>query len=71
MEQYLDQKDGMWHLTMFINIPNIIVKNKLNFRFKSKKIWVASSTHSDEEIFCGKTHIELRKKIKNLFGMFN
>ena len=42
------------------------IMNKLNFRFKSKKIWVASSTHSDEEIFCGKTHIELKKKIKNL-----
>ena len=42
------------------------ITNKLNFRFKSKKIWVASSTHSDEEIFCGKTHIELKKKIKNL-----
>ena len=42
------------------------ITNKLNFRFKSKKIWVASSTHSDEEIFCGKAHIELKKKIKNL-----
>ena len=42
------------------------IMNKLNFRFKSKKIWIASSTHSDEEIFCGKTHIELKKKIKNL-----
>ena len=42
------------------------IMNKLNFRFKSKKIWVASSTHSDEEIFCGKTHIELKNKIKNL-----
>jgi len=42
------------------------IMNKLNFKFKSKKIWVASSTHSDEEIFCGKTHIELKKKIKNL-----
>jgi 3-deoxy-D-manno-octulosonic-acid transferase len=42
------------------------IMNKLNFRFKRKKIWVASSTHSDEEIFCGKTHIELKKKIKNL-----
>jgi len=42
------------------------IMNELNFRFKSKKIWVASSTHSDEEIFCGKTHIELKKKIKNL-----
>ena len=49
----------------FIEQDNEIM-NKLNFRFKSKKIWVASSTHSDEEIFCGKTHIELRKKIKNL-----
>ena len=42
------------------------IMNKLNLRFKSKKIWVASSTHSNEEIFCGKTHIELKKKIKNL-----
>ena len=42
------------------------IMNKLNFRFKSKKIWVASSTHPDEEIFCGKTHIELKKNIKNL-----
>ena len=42
------------------------IMNKLNFRFKSKKIWVASSTHSNEEIFCAKTHIELKKKIKNL-----
>ncbi|MDB3886906.1 3-deoxy-D-manno-octulosonic acid transferase [Candidatus Pelagibacter sp.] len=45
---------------------DIGIMKKLNFRFKSKKIWVASSTHSDEEIFCGKTHIELKKKIKNL-----
>jgi len=42
------------------------IMNKLILKFKSKKIWVASSTHSDEEIFCGKTHIELKKKIKNL-----
>ena len=40
--------------------------NKLNYKFKKKKIWIASSTHSDEEIFCAKTHIELKKKIKNL-----
>jgi len=41
------------------------IMNKLNFRFKSKKIWIASSTHSNEEIFCAKTHIELKKKVKN------
>ena len=31
-----------------------------------KKIWVASSTHKNEEIFCAKAHIQLRKKVKNL-----
>ena len=40
--------------------------NKLNLKFKGRKIWIASSTHSDEEIFCAKTHIELKKKVKNL-----
>ena len=42
------------------------IDDKLRSLFKSKKIWIASSTHSDEEIFCAKTHIELKKKIKNL-----
>ena len=42
------------------------INDKLRSLFKSKKIWIASSTHSDEEIFCAKTHIELKKKIKNL-----
>ena len=38
----------------------------LKNKFKNKKIWVASSTHSGEEIFCVKAHLELKKKIKNL-----
>ena len=42
------------------------ISNKLKSQFKTKKIWVASSTHANEEIFCAKTHIELKKKIKNL-----
>ena len=42
------------------------ISNKLKSQFKTKKIWVASSTHSNEEFFCAKTHIELKKKIKNL-----
>ena len=42
------------------------ISTKLKSQFKTKKIWVASSTHSNEEIFCAKTHIELKKKIKNL-----
>ena len=39
---------------------------KLRNQFKDKKIWVASSTHANEEVFCAKAHIELKKKIKNL-----
>jgi len=38
----------------------------LKFKFKNKRIWVASSTHKNEEIFCAKAHLELKKKFKNL-----
>jgi 3-deoxy-D-manno-octulosonic-acid transferase len=43
-----------------------IIDDKLKSQFKTKKIWIASSTHSGEEIFCAKAHIDLKKKIKNL-----
>ena len=39
---------------------------KLKSEFKRKKIWIASSTHNKEELFCAKTHIELKKRVKNL-----
>ena len=42
------------------------IENKLNNQLKSRKIWVASSTHYNEELFCAKVHIKLKKKIKNL-----
>jgi len=45
---------------------DIETSTKLNPKFKNKKIWIASSTHSDEEIFCAKTHLQLKKKFKNL-----
>ena len=48
----------------------LISSNKLNKNilkmFQYKKIWCASSTHDGEEIFCSKTHIELKKKLKNI-----
>ena len=48
----------------------LISSNKLSKNilktFQYKKIWCASSTHDSEEIFCGKTHIELKKKLKNI-----
>ena len=35
MNQYLDQKDGKWHVSLSVDIPRILVKNKLNFRLHS------------------------------------
>ena len=47
------------------NITNKI-KNSSIIELKKKNIWVASSTHNHEEIFCAKAHIELKKRVKNL-----
>ena len=43
-----------------------IINNRLKLQFKKKKVWIASSTHKKEEIFCAKAHIKLKKKIPNL-----
>ena len=49
--------------------PNFSSSDKLSKNiskvFKHKKVWCAASTHHNEEIFCGKTHFELKKKLKN------
>ena len=42
------------------------IQHKLKEQLVKKKIWVASSTHQNEELFCAKAHIELKKKVKNL-----
>ena len=42
------------------------ITNSLRSQLKKRKIWIASSTHKNEEVFCAKTHIELSKKVKNL-----
>ena len=42
------------------------IDHQLKSQLNNKKIWVASSTHANEEIFCAKAHIELKKKFKNL-----
>ena len=45
-------------------------KQKFDERFlekiKNRRIWCAASTHPDEEIICAGTHIEIKKKIKNV-----
>ncbi len=42
------------------------LNEKLKLEFIKKKVWVASSTHYNEEIFCAKAHMALKKKFKNL-----
>ena len=44
---------------------NKINKN-LKLQLKTKKVWIASSTHANEEVFCAEAHIELKKRIKNI-----
>ncbi len=44
----------------------IRISKKLRLEFNKKKVWVASSTHQNEEIFCAEAHLKLKKKIKNL-----
>ena len=48
------------------NEINDTINNKLKSQLKNRKIWIASSTHAKEEVFCAKAHIELKKKFKNL-----
>lgn len=43
------------------------IENGLNSKvLKNKVIWCASSTHKNEEYIVAKTHLRLKKKIKNL-----
>ncbi len=45
------------------------INKKLSLELKKKKIWIASSTHDSEEIFCAKAHLILKKKFKNLISI--
>ncbi len=42
------------------------LNKNLKFELNKKKIWVASSTHKNEEIFCIKTHMILKNRVNNL-----
>ena len=48
------------------NINKNNISDRLKLKFKGKKTWIASSTHGNEEIFCAKAHLKLKKRIKNL-----
>jgi len=44
---------------------NLIIPKELTKFLLKKKYWCASSTHNTEELFCIKTHFNLKKKYKN------
>ena len=44
------------------------INSKLNIQFKRYKTWVAASTHADEELFCAKSHIELKKMLQKMIN---
>ena len=44
----------------------IIINKNLKKLINTRKSWCASSTHKNEEKFCGLVHIELKKKYKDL-----
>ena len=46
--------------------PSLELNENLKRFIHSKKSWCASSTHFNEEKFCGLVHIKLKKKYKNL-----
>ena len=46
-----------------------VINKKLKSELTKKKIWVASSTHKNEEVFCANAHKELKKKINNIINI--
>ena len=42
------------------------IKNINEKIFLTKRFWLAASTHKKEEIFCFKTHLEIKKKYKDI-----
>ncbi len=43
-----------------------LISLKVKKFLKNKNYWCAASTHDNEEIICANTHLELKKKIRNL-----
>ncbi len=56
--------EGNFKLADKINVEKI--KNINSNILQDKKFWFAASIHKEEDIFCLKTHLELKKKFKDL-----
>lgn len=54
----------------FITEDYLNINENLNGKIlNTKKFWLAASTHRNEEIFCLKVHLELKKRFKNLITL--
>jgi len=53
-----------------LKFANVRSDNKLDLinisKFKNRNVWCAASTHPSEELFCAKTHREIKKTYKNV-----
>ena len=64
----LKKIQSLGNLKFIENKDENLNQTKINLKpkFKGKRVWVASSTHKEEELFCARAHLKLKKKIKNL-----
>ena len=64
----LKKIQSLGNLKFIENKDENLNQTKINLKpnFKGKSVWVASSTHKEEELFCARAHLKLKKKIKNL-----
>ena len=64
----LKKIQSLGNLKFIENNDENLNQTKINLKpkFKGKSVWVASSTHKEEELFCARAHLKLKKKIKNL-----
>ena len=54
------------NIKFITDIDRSIPNNNEKEAFEKYKFWLAASTHGSEELFCIKTHLLLKEKIKNL-----
>ena len=65
---------GAKNIKNYGNLKFSNIKNNSNYKLEksfldkieNRKIWCAASTHSDEEIFCAKSHIKIKKNYNNI-----
>ena len=60
----LKKIQSLGNLKFIENKDENLNQTKINLKpkFKGKRVWVASSTHKEEELFCARAHLKLKKR---------